>query len=62
MRWFAHRELLEPEDARDRLAWKHGGFSLDASGCIAGHDRAGLTQLLKGQGDKVKYFDLSGGR
>jgi len=42
VRWFARRELIEPDDARDRLAWKHGGFSLDASVCIVGHDRAGL--------------------
>ena len=40
VRWFAHRGLLEPDDARDMLAWEHGGFSLDASVCIAGHDRA----------------------
>jgi hypothetical protein len=48
VRWFAHRGLLEPDDARDMLAWEHGGFSLDASVRIAGHDRAGLKQLLKG--------------
>jgi hypothetical protein len=48
VRWFAHRGLLEPDDARDMLAWEHGDFSLDASVCIAGHDRAGLKQLLKG--------------
>jgi hypothetical protein len=29
------------------LAWEHGGFSLDASVCIAGHDRAGLERLLR---------------
>ena len=48
VRWFAHRGLLEPDDAREMLAWEHGGFSLDASVCIASHDRAGLKQLLKG--------------
>ena len=48
VRWFAHGGLLEPDDARDRLAWEHDGFSHDASLCIAGHDRAGLEQLLKG--------------
>ena len=35
----------------------HGGLL-----CIAVHDRAGLKQLLKGSGGKVKYFDLSDGR
>jgi hypothetical protein len=62
LRWFSRHGLLDPDDARDMLAWAKGGFSLDASVCIAEHDRAGLDQLLKGQGDKVKYFDLSGGR
>jgi len=33
--------LLDPDDARDRLAWGHGGFSLDASVCIAGRARRG---------------------
>ena len=46
--WFAHRGLLEPDDARDMLAWEHGGFSLDASVYIAGHDRSELERLLKG--------------
>jgi hypothetical protein len=40
MRSFARRRLLDPDDARDMLAWEHGGFSLAASVCIAGHDRA----------------------
>ncbi len=48
LRWFSRHGLLDPADARDMLAWEHGGFSLDASVCIAGHDRAGLRQLLKG--------------
>jgi hypothetical protein len=47
LRWFAHRRLLDPDDARDRLTWEHGGFSLDASVCIASHDRAGLERLLR---------------
>jgi hypothetical protein len=42
VRGFAHRGLLDPDDARDTLAREHDGFSLDASMCIAGHDRAGL--------------------
>jgi len=43
----AHRGLLEPDDSRDMLAWGHGGFSLDASVCIASHDRPGLERLLR---------------
>lgn len=34
-------------DTREMLAWVSGGFSLDASVCIAGHDRAGLERLLR---------------
>jgi len=41
-RRFAHRGLLDPDDARAMFAWEHSGFSLDASVWIAGHDRAGL--------------------
>ena len=33
--------LLDPVDARDTIAWDNAGFSLDASVCIAGQDRAG---------------------
>ena len=29
------------------LAWDNSGFSLDASGRIAGQDRAGLERLLR---------------
>ena len=47
LRWFSRHGLLDPDDARDRLAWANGGFSLDASVGIAGHDRAGLERLLR---------------
>jgi hypothetical protein len=47
VRWFAYRGLLDPDDARDMLTWEHGGFSLDASVCIAGQDRARLERLLR---------------
>ena len=47
VRWFARRGLLDPDDVQDMLAWEHGGFSLDASVCIAGHDWAGLERLLR---------------
>ena len=29
------------------LAYRHGGFSVDTSVCIAAHDRAGLERLLR---------------
>ena len=58
--------LLDPDDARDMLTWDNSGFSLDASVCIAGHDRAGLDwsgcyatgatrppRLLRGQGRRL---------
>ena len=47
LRWFSRHGLLDPDDARDRLAWANGGSPLDASVCIAGHDRAGLERLLR---------------
>ena len=46
LRWFSRRGLLDPDDARDMLAWANSRFSLDAGVCIAGHDRAGLERLL----------------
>jgi hypothetical protein len=47
LRWFSRHGLLDPDDARDRLAWTNSGFSLDAGVCIAGDDRAGLERLLR---------------
>jgi hypothetical protein len=47
LRWFSRRGLLDPDDARDRLAWAISGFSLDAGVGIAGDDRAGLERLLR---------------
>jgi len=47
LRWFSRHGLLDPDDVRDMLAWDNGGFSLDASVRIAGHDRAGLERLLR---------------
>ncbi|AUB85154.1 transposase [Candidatus Thiodictyon syntrophicum] len=47
LRWFSRRGLLDPDDARDMLTWDNSGFSLDASVCIAGDDRAGLERLLR---------------
>jgi Putative transposase len=48
LRWFARAGTLDPADARDMAGWHHGGgFSLDASVRIDGHDRAGLERLLR---------------
>lgn len=30
-----------------QLGYKHSGFSVDTSVCIAAHDRAGLERLLR---------------
>ena len=43
---FSRHGLLDPDDARDSLAWVNSGFSLDAAVCIAGHDWAGLERLF----------------
>jgi hypothetical protein len=47
LHWFSRHGLLDPDDARDMLAWDNSGFSLDASVRIAGHDRPGLERLLR---------------
>jgi hypothetical protein len=39
--------LLEGFDAKKMLAYRHSGFSVDTSVCIAAHDRAGLERLLR---------------
>ena len=42
------RGFLEPDEARDMLAWAHGGgFSLDASILIPAHGRDALERLLR---------------
>ena len=48
LRMFVRRGLLEADDAKNMGAWNHdGGFSLDASVRIEGHDRPGLERLLR---------------
>ena len=47
LRAFVGRGLLEGFEAKEMLAYKHSGFSVDTSVCIAGHDRAGLERLLR---------------
>jgi hypothetical protein len=41
-RAFVGRGLLESFEAKEMLGYKHSGFSVDTSVCIAAHDRAGL--------------------
>jgi len=47
LRWFARSGLIDPDDAREMLAWENRGFSLDASVRVAAQDRAGLERLLR---------------
>ena len=46
LRGFVGRGLLEGFEAKEMLAYRHSGFSVDTSVCIAAHDRAGLERLL----------------
>ncbi len=47
LRRVSRHGLLDPDDARDMLAWDNSGFSLDACVRIAGRDRPGLERLLR---------------
>jgi hypothetical protein len=47
LRAFVGRGLLEGFEAQEMLGYKHSGFSVDTSVCIAAHDRAGLERLLR---------------
>jgi hypothetical protein len=48
LRHFVRRDLLEDYVARDMLTWQAGGgFSVDASVRIPGHDRAGRERLIR---------------
>lgn len=47
LRAFVGRGLLEGFEAKEMLGYKHSGFSVDTSVCIAAHDRAGLERLLR---------------
>ena len=47
LRAFDGRGLLECFEANEMLAYRHSGFSVDTSVCIAAHDRAGLERLLR---------------
>ena len=48
LRLFVRRRVLPAQDARTMMQWQHGGgFSVDASVCIAAADRAGRERLLR---------------
>ena len=47
LRAFVGRGLLEGFEAKEMLAYRHSGFSVDTSVCIAAQDRAGLERLLR---------------
>ena len=48
LRWFPCAGTLDSPDARHMAGWHHGGgFSLDASVRIDGHDRAGRERVLR---------------
>lgn len=47
LRAFVGRGLLGGFEAKEMLAYRHSGFSVDTSVCIAAHDRAGLERLLR---------------
>ena len=48
LRAFVRRGLIGKRDRDEMMSWEHGGgFSLDASVCIGGTDRAGLERLLR---------------
>jgi hypothetical protein len=48
LRAFVRRGLIGNGDRDEMMGWEHGGgFSLDASVCIEGRDRAGLERLLR---------------
>ena len=47
LRAFALRGLIERFEAREMLAYRHSGFSVEAGVCIQAQDRAGLDRLLR---------------
>ncbi len=47
LRAFVGRDLLESFEAQEMLGYRHSGFSVDTSVCIAAQDRAGLERLLR---------------
>jgi hypothetical protein len=49
LRYFRRHDLLDESTTADMLTWQGtGGFSIDASVRIEGHDRHGLERLVRG--------------
>ena len=48
LRAFVGRGLLESFEAKEMLAYKHSGFSVDAGVCIEAHDRVALGKDVPG--------------
>lgn len=44
------------------LGYKHSGFSVDTSVCVAAHDRAGLERLLRPPAFAMEQLRKSGQR
>ena len=53
LRAFVGRGLLQGFEAKEMLGYKHSGFSVDTSVCIAAQDRAGLERLRKAGSELV---------
>ncbi len=47
LRWFSRHGLLDPDDARDRLAWANGGFSLDFESESRGFNFSSKSRLCR---------------
>ena len=48
LRAFRRRKLLDEAAAADMLTWQaNGGFSVDASVRVEGHDREGVERLVR---------------
>jgi hypothetical protein len=48
LRAFVRRGILDKDERQEMALWNHGGgFSMDATVCIAANDRRGLERLLR---------------
>ena len=50
LRWFAHSDLLDADNARNMLGWDNAGFSLDGAMRVGGRERAGLSSVSERTG------------
>ena len=64
LRAFASRGLIERFEAREMLAFKHSGFSVNAGVCIQAQDRAALERLRQRGAELVYHYPKpqSGGK